>query len=95
VERARFEIVDGEVRGQKMKVFKNTPPSLRALCDEIKAGMQRLPEISLVNIRGFGDHQIRIEVDAQAAKAEYKDGVLQVTVPKKEEVKPKKVAIKQ
>jgi long-chain acyl-CoA synthetase len=28
-----FEIVDGEIRGQKMKVFKNTPPSLRALFD--------------------------------------------------------------
>jgi HSP20 family protein len=34
-------------------------------------------------------------VDAEAISAEYKDGVLQVTVPKKEEVKPKKVDIKQ
>jgi len=34
-------------------------------------------------------------VDAESISAEYKDGVLQVTVPKKEEVKPKKVAIKQ
>jgi HSP20 family protein len=34
-------------------------------------------------------------VDAEGISAEYKDGVLQVTVPKKEEVKPKKVEIKQ
>lgn len=33
-------------------------------------------------------------VDADGINAEYKDGVLQVTVPKKEEVKPKKVQIK-
>jgi long-chain acyl-CoA synthetase len=32
-----FEIVDGEIRGQKMKVFKNTPPSLRALFDTARA----------------------------------------------------------
>lgn len=34
-------------------------------------------------------------VNGEAISAEYKDGVLQVTVPKKEEVKPKKVDIKQ
>lgn len=33
-------------------------------------------------------------VDGEAIGAEYKDGVLIVTVPKKEEVKPKKVEIK-
>jgi len=33
-------------------------------------------------------------VDADGIGAEYKDGVLTVTVPKKEEVKPKKVEIK-
>lgn len=34
-------------------------------------------------------------VDPEGISAEYKDGLLQVTVPKKEEVKPKKVEIKQ
>lgn len=33
-------------------------------------------------------------VDAEKIAAEYKDGVLQVTLPKKEEVKPKKVEVK-
>ncbi|MCH7472823.1 Hsp20/alpha crystallin family protein [bacterium] len=33
-------------------------------------------------------------VEGDAISAEYKDGVLKVTLPKKEEVKPKKVEIK-
>ena len=33
------------------------------------------------------------DVDTAAVKAEYKDGVLELTLPKVEEVKPKKVAI--
>ena len=32
-----FEIVDGEVDGQKLRVFKNAPPSLRALFDAARA----------------------------------------------------------
>jgi HSP20 family protein len=32
-------------------------------------------------------------VDADEIKAEYKDGMLSITLPKREEVKPKKVAI--
>ncbi len=32
-----FEIVDAEVRGQRLKVFKHTPPSLRALFDATRA----------------------------------------------------------
>ena len=34
-------------------------------------------------------------VDSEAIKAEYKDGILTVTLPKREEVKPKKVEISQ
>lgn len=33
------------------------------------------------------------DVDASGVKAEYKDGVLELTLPKLEEVKPKKIAI--
>ena len=33
------------------------------------------------------------DVDTTAVKAEYKDGVLELTLPKLEEVKPKKIAI--
>jgi long-chain acyl-CoA synthetase len=32
----RFEIVDGEVDGQTLKLFKNTPPSMRALFDSAR-----------------------------------------------------------
>ncbi|HEX3035019.1 MAG TPA: Hsp20/alpha crystallin family protein [Thermodesulfobacteriota bacterium] len=32
-------------------------------------------------------------VDAEKIKAEYKDGVLEVTLPKKEEAKPKKIQV--
>ena len=34
-------------------------------------------------------------VDSENIQPEYKDGVLQVTIPKKDEVKPRKVEIKQ
>jgi long-chain acyl-CoA synthetase len=34
---APFELVEGEVRGQRMRVFKNSPPSLRALFDSARA----------------------------------------------------------
>ena len=30
---AAYELVDADLRGQRLKVFKNTPPSLRALFD--------------------------------------------------------------
>jgi HSP20 family protein len=33
-------------------------------------------------------------VDAEKIQAEYKDGVLEVTLPKKEEAKPKQIAVK-
>ena len=32
-----FEVTEAEVRGQRMRVFKNSPPSLRALFDSARA----------------------------------------------------------
>ena len=34
---APYELVEGEVRGQRMRVFKSSPPSLRALFDSARA----------------------------------------------------------
>ena len=34
---ARFEIAEREVLGQRIKVFENAPPSLRALFDTARA----------------------------------------------------------
>jgi multidrug efflux pump subunit AcrB len=41
---------------------------LKAYAEQIKEQMQRLPEISQVEIDGFSDHQLRIEVSAQALR---------------------------
>jgi multidrug efflux pump subunit AcrB len=37
---------------------------LKALCEQLKARMLRDPGIEIVNVAGFSDHQIRIEVPA-------------------------------
>ena len=39
---------------------------LKAYAEQVKERMQRLPEISQVEINGFSDHQLRIEVPARA-----------------------------
>ncbi|MGD8931795.1 MAG: efflux RND transporter permease subunit, partial [Chromatiales bacterium] len=41
---------------------------LRAYAEQIKEQMQRLPEISQVEIQGFSDQQLRIEVSAAALR---------------------------
>jgi multidrug efflux pump subunit AcrB len=41
-------------------------PDLKAYCEEIKRRLRALPEISLVDIQGFADHQLRVELSAQA-----------------------------
>ena len=42
------------------------PPNLKALCEDFKDRLQRLPEISLVDVQGFSDHQFRIEFSKEA-----------------------------
>ena len=39
---------------------------LKAYCEDAKARLLARPEIEVVNVRGFSDHQIRIEVPATA-----------------------------
>lgn len=45
-----------------------TPSSLKAWCEELKDRLQQLPEVSLVEINGFSDHQLRIELSSKALK---------------------------
>ena len=48
--------------------------------------------------RGFGDFNRTVElpqdVDADRVSAEFKDGVLKVSLPKREEIKPRRIEIK-
>ena len=37
---------------------------LKAYCEDVRERLQRLPEVSLVTLKGFGQRQIRIEVPA-------------------------------
>ncbi len=41
---------------------------LKAYAEQIKEQMQRIPEVSQVQINGFSDHQLRIEVSAAALR---------------------------
>ena len=40
--------------------------SLKAYCEDLEARLRRLPEVSLVEVQGFGDHQLRIELRREA-----------------------------
>ncbi len=42
------------------------PPDLKAYCEDLKERLQMEDQISQVTIQGFSDHQIRIQVSAQA-----------------------------
>ncbi len=42
-----------------------TPADLKVYCEDVKDRMRRLPEISEVELTGFSDRQIRIEVPVQ------------------------------
>ena len=42
------------------------PIALKAYCEELKDKLQRLGQVSLVELSGFSDHQFRVELDAQA-----------------------------
>ena len=41
-------------------------PDLKAHCEDLKERLQALPQISLVDIQGFADHQLRVELSALA-----------------------------
>ncbi len=45
-----------------------TVSDLKAYAEQIKQRMQQLPEISQIDVLGFSDHQLRIEVSAQALR---------------------------
>ena len=42
------------------------PSDLKAYCEELKDRIQVLPDVSLVTLVGFSDHQLRIELSAAA-----------------------------
>jgi len=42
------------------------PPDLKASCEGLKDRLQTLPEVSLVEIEGVSDHQLRVELSAEA-----------------------------
>jgi len=42
------------------------PSDLKAYCEDLKDRLQVLPDISLVRLLGFSDHQLRIELSATA-----------------------------
>ncbi|MCW8908203.1 MAG: efflux RND transporter permease subunit, partial [Sedimenticola sp.] len=44
------------------------PRDLKAYAEQVKERMQRLPLVSQVEINGFSDHQLRIEVPARALR---------------------------
>ncbi|MES9961787.1 MAG: efflux RND transporter permease subunit [Sedimenticola sp.] len=44
------------------------PSDLKAYAEEVKERLQRLPEVSQVDINGFSDHQLRIEVPARTLR---------------------------
>lgn len=41
-------------------------PDLKAYCEDFKQRLQRLPEIALVTLTGFSDHELRIELSSAA-----------------------------
>ena len=43
-----------------------TPSDLKAHCEALKLRLQQIEEVSLVEVKGFSDHQLRIELSAQA-----------------------------
>lgn len=43
-----------------------TPSDLKAYCESLKDRLQLLPDVSLVRVRGFSDHQFRVELSSEA-----------------------------
>jgi hydrophobic/amphiphilic exporter-1 (mainly G- bacteria), HAE1 family len=46
-----------------------TVVDLKILCEQIKDRLQQAPDVSLVRVRGFSDHQLRVEVAAETLRA--------------------------
>ena len=44
------------------------PADLKAYCEDFKERLQQQPEISLVKVQGFSDHQLRIELSDEALR---------------------------
>jgi len=59
--------------------------------EEKRGGYHRLERAYGEFCRSF---QLPTEVDADHIKAHYKDGILEITVPKSEKAKPKEISIK-
>ena len=45
-----------------------TPSDLKTYCEDVKDRLQQLDEVSLVDVLGFSDHQLRIELDSNALR---------------------------
>ena len=45
-----------------------TPSDLKAHCDDVKRRLQRLDQVSLVEVHGFSDHQLRVELSTDALR---------------------------
>ncbi|MBE9555472.1 MAG: efflux RND transporter permease subunit [Proteobacteria bacterium] len=43
-------------------------PDLKAYAEDMKDRLQRIPQVTQVNIKGFSDHQIRIELPSQTLR---------------------------
>ncbi len=55
-----------------------TVQELKAYCEDLKDRLRRLPQVSLVEVQGFGDHQLRVEL-SQEALARYDLGPADVS----------------
>ena len=69
----RFEIVDGEVGGQKLRLFKNAPPSLRALFSDTRARGDATFLVYEDERWSFG--QVMAKVDALGAALVHRYGI--------------------
>ncbi|MEO1615213.1 MAG: efflux RND transporter permease subunit [Planctomycetota bacterium] len=45
-----------------------SPSDLKAHCEDLKLRLQRVKEISLVEVKGFSDHQLRVELSSDALR---------------------------
>lgn len=71
-EQAELPVIKELGRTDKVVAIAVTGPmavsDLKAYAEEVKVALQQLPEVSQVEINGFSDHQLRIEVPARALR---------------------------